>query len=118
MTEYKAPKCGIRYDIMQRAHYLVDDQEVSEAEYQRARKIEEAECRKLHVKQGGARLRQPGFFGDRHDFSRETDPTTGKNGRYFPQLARYSGDPRAVIRHVNDAVEIAKRRGYGVERWA
>lgn len=60
--------------------------------------------------------RMPGLFGDQHDFSREKDPTTGKDGRYMPQMARYPGDPRAVVRHVDNVIEYGKRKGYTIER--
>lgn len=60
----------------------------------------------------------PCMYGDRHDFGRETCPYTGKNGRYFPQLARYPDDPTAVVRDVKEAVEIGKRRGLKAEKMA
>jgi len=56
-----------------------------------------------------------GNYGDKHDWSRETDPTTGLNGRYCPQMARYPGDPKAVVRHAKDIVEYGKRRGMKAE---
>lgn len=118
MTEYRVPKCTIRPDICYRMHYLVDGKEVTKEEWDKARKLEEKEVKRLHKPQRGRRGRCAALFGDRHDFGRETDPYTGLNGRYFPQLARFQNDPKAVIRHVNQAVELGKHRGYTAERWA
>ena len=58
------------------------------------------------------------MYGDRHDFGRETCPYTGKNGRYFPQLARFPDDPEAVVRDVKEGIEKGKRRGMIAERMA
>lgn len=118
MTTYHVPKCSIRPDIMHRLHYFVGGEEVTEAEFNKARAREERECRKKHVPQRGRRFREPALHGDRQDFRREKDPITGRDGRYFPQLARFSGDPSAVMQTVSHGAEIAKRRGYGIERWA
>ncbi len=56
----------------------------------------------------------PRIKPDMGDFSGERDRLTGKRGRYMPQLAKYRGDPAAVYEHVNDAVDVAKRRGLNV----
>lgn len=55
---------------------------------------------------------------DRHDFRHERDPDTGLDGRYMPQLARYPNDPTAVVKHVDDVIEVAKRRHLKVDRTA
>lgn len=60
-------------------------------------------------------LAAPNIRPDLDDFSNERDRRTGLNGRYFPQLAKYKGDPRAVFSHVNQAREAALSRGYNVE---
>ncbi len=57
-----------------------------------------------------------GSPGDRDDFRRERDPVTGMDGRYMPQLARYPGDPKAVVGHVSEVLEYAKRNGLNAER--
>jgi hypothetical protein len=116
MTTYKVPPCRIRVDASYHLTYFVGDQEVTKEEFEDYRKDEEAECKRLHKPQNGKRFKRPGLYGDQHDFSREKDPTTGKDGRYMPQLARYPGDPRAVVRHVDQVVEAGKRKGYGIER--
>jgi len=113
---YKVPACRIRMDASYKPTYLVGDKEVTKEEWEAFRQEEEAECRRLHKPQNGKRFEKPGLYGDKHDFGRETDPQTGLNGRYMPQMARYPGDPKAVVRHVNEVVEYAKRRGMGIER--
>lgn len=60
-------------------------------------------------------VKMPANYGDKHDWSRETDPETGLNGRYVPQMARYPGDPKAVVRHAKDIAEYGKARGMNVE---
>lgn len=59
----------------------------------------------------------PFTCGDVDDFSLCADPVSKQVGtRYFPQLARYPGDKTACFRHVDQAVEVAKKRGYTIER--
>jgi hypothetical protein len=117
VTTYSVPKCSMRLDCNYRPHYFIDGKEVDEAAYAKMRKAEERENRRKHVKQR-KRYRAPANFGDRQDFRRETDRNTGRDGRYYHQLARFHNDPQAVHRTVGTAIEAAKRRGFGVERWA
>lgn len=59
----------------------------------------------------------PFTCGDVDDFGLCFDPVTKRNGlRYYPQLARFPGDKSASFGHVNQAIEVAKRRGYTIER--
>ncbi len=48
---------------------------------------------------------------DRADFRRERDRKTGKDGRYFGQLAKFPGDPTAVFPSKRAALEEAAKRG-------
>lgn len=59
----------------------------------------------------------PFTCGDVDDFTNSYDPVTNRmSARYYPQLARFPGDKSASFGHVNQAIEVAKRRGYNVER--
>lgn len=58
----------------------------------------------------------PGMHPDYADWSTETDRKTGvRGGRYCPQLAKFPGDKRAVVSHKNDAINIAKKRGWSID---
>ena len=59
----------------------------------------------------------PFTCGDTDDFTNNYDPVSkSMSKRYFPQLARYPGDKSACFSHVNQAIEAAKKRGFGIER--
>lgn len=59
----------------------------------------------------------PFTCGDVDDFGLCDDPVARRTGtRYFHQLARFPGDKTACFGHVNQAIEVAKRRGYTIER--
>lgn len=59
----------------------------------------------------------PFTCGDVDDFTNHYDPVSkSMSKRYYPQLARFPGDKSACFGHVNQAIEVAKRRGYTVER--
>jgi hypothetical protein len=96
--------------------YFVDDVEVDEWTYRKGVAREAAEQRRVLKKQNGKRERSPGMYGDFADWRRETDPKTGLNGRYCPQLAKFKGDPNAVCKNRSELIDRGERLGYTVEK--
>ena len=87
--------------------YYRGDKTITQAEYEK----------KFPPKEWDPSQGSPFTCGDQHDFGSSYDPVTKSNGlRYYPQLARFPGDKKASFGHVNQAIEVAKRRGYTIER--
>lgn len=87
--------------------YYKGEQVITQAEYEK----------KFPPKQWDPSEGSPFTCGDVDDFTNCHDPVTNRVGlRYYPQLARFPGDKSASFGHVNQAIEVAKRRGYTIER--
>lgn len=90
--------------------YYFDGKEVTGEEWEKLHKKRERSLRVSGWKKPFYRL----SHSDSGDFRGETDPATGRQGRYMPQYARYLNDPKAVFLSVKDAKKEAARRGWTV----
>lgn len=103
--------CALRFTKAGSKVFIVDGREVDEWTYRKSVEKEAAEQRRLREPQAGRRFSCTAFIGDRSDYRGERDRKTGRDGRYYGQLAKYPGDPRAVFPTKRAALEAAKRRG-------